>query len=390
MDSLISLCIFIIILFLYIHIANQYKLGEELEIYETDYDDAKHLESVCELKQPVLIYVQNVFPSLFSDIIPETIAKYGSHDVNIKDCDDYFTEKPSSVDSIILPLHNSIEFIENDQQHHLFSENNHEFLDETGILLKMKKIEHYIQPPLSVTSRYDLMFGSKNTCTPLRYHNNNRKFLCVTNGKIKIKMSPWKSCKFLHQYKDYENYEFRSLINPKKPQSQYALDFEKTNFIEFLIHPGYMLYIPPFWWYSIQYLDDPSTFICSFTYSSLINHVSNIKDLSLYFLQQQNITKKIEKQKEFILPKTHADDTLSNEEESHEQINQSELPIIEEKEKTNETDIKKDEQDVNEIQELEPEPITKEKIEEPPKTKKIKTKKQINKDENINYSISDI
>ena len=47
MDSLISLCIFIIILFLYIHIANQYKLGEELEIYETDYDDAKHLESVC-------------------------------------------------------------------------------------------------------------------------------------------------------------------------------------------------------------------------------------------------------------------------------------------------------------------------------------------------------
>ena len=65
-----------------------------------------------------------------------------------------------------------------------------------------------------------------------------------------------------------------------------------------------------------------------------------------------------------------------------------ELPVIEEKEKTNETDIKKDEEDVNEIKE--PEPITEEKIEEPPKTKKIKTKKQINKEENINYSISDI
>ncbi len=149
-----------------------------------------------------------------------------------------------------------------------------------------------------------------------------------------------------------------------------------------------MLYIPPFWWYSIQYLDDPSTFICSFTYSSLINHVSNIKDLSLYFLQQQNITKKIEKQNELILPRTNADDTKPNEKEIDEQINQSELPVIEEKEKTNETDIKKDEEDVNEIKE--PEPITEEKIEEPPKTKKIKTKKQINKEENINYSISDI
>ena len=389
MDSLISLCIFIIILFLYIHIANQYKLGEELEIYETDYDDAKHLESVCELKQPVLVYVQNVFPSLFSDIVPETVAKYGSHDVNIKDCHDYFTENPSSVDPIILPLNNSIEFIENDQQHHLFSENNQDFLDETGILLKMKKIEHCIQPPLSITSKYDLMFGSKNTCTPLRYHNNNRKFLCVTNGKVKIKMSPWKSCKFLHPYKDYENYEFRSLINPKRPQSQYALDFEKTNFIEFLVHPGFMLYIPPFWWYSIQYLDDPSTFICSFTYSSLINHVSNIKDLSLYFLQQQNITKKVEHQNEFILPKTTDTSIPDEQNEIIEQTEHQEVPIEEvKKEESNETEIKKEENSTNEIKE--PEPTTSEIIEEPPKTKKIKTKKQINKDENISYSISDI
>ena len=55
MDPLTTLCIFITILFLYIHIANQFKTSEELEIYETDYNSLKHLEDVCELKQPFLM-----------------------------------------------------------------------------------------------------------------------------------------------------------------------------------------------------------------------------------------------------------------------------------------------------------------------------------------------
>ena len=44
MDAIITLCIFITILFLYIHIANQFKKSEELEIYETDYNNNKHIE----------------------------------------------------------------------------------------------------------------------------------------------------------------------------------------------------------------------------------------------------------------------------------------------------------------------------------------------------------
>jgi ribosomal protein L16 Arg81 hydroxylase len=106
-------------------------------------------------------------------------------------------------------------------------------------------------------------------------------------------MTPWKNTKFLHPYKDYENYEFCSLVHPTKPHKDFELDFEKTNFLEFEINKGYMLYIPPYWWYSIIYLDDPSTYVCQVTYNTLINCVSNIKNLSLYFLQQQNITKKM-------------------------------------------------------------------------------------------------
>jgi hypothetical protein len=300
MDPLITLCIFITILFLYIHIANQFKKGEELEIYETDYNSLKHLEDVCELKQPFLMNMSNVVPSLFSNIVPENIAKYSSHDINMKDCNDYFLEQyssPSSVDPIILPFNTTIKFLESDKLGHLFSENNQEFLDETNLLKKIKVVDDYLKPSFIINNKYDLLFGSCNTVTPLRYHTDSRQFLFVTNGKIKIKMTPWKSTKFLHPYNDYENYEFRSLVHPTKPHKDFSLDFEKTKFLEFEVNSGYMLYIPPYWWYSIIYLDNPSTFVCNVTYNSIINCVSNIKNLSLYLLQQQNITKKINNNK---------------------------------------------------------------------------------------------
>ena len=60
MNSITTLCIFIVILFLYIHIANQFKKSDDLEIYETDFTSTKHLEDVCELKQPVLMNMVNI------------------------------------------------------------------------------------------------------------------------------------------------------------------------------------------------------------------------------------------------------------------------------------------------------------------------------------------
>ena len=303
MDPLVTLCIFITILFLYIHIANQFKTSEELEIYETDYSSLKHLEDVCELKQPFLMDMKTISPSLFSDIVPENIAKHSSHDINMKDCNDYFTEdlsNPTNVDPIILPFSTTIKLLESDKSGHLFSENNQEFLDETSLLKKIKVMDNYLKPSFIIQSKYDLLFGSCNSVTPLRYHTDSRQFLCVTNGKIRVKMTPWKNSKFLHTYKDYENYEFRSLVHPTKPHKDFILDFEKTHFIDFEVNQGHMLYIPPYWWYSIIYLDDPATYACNITYNSIINCVSNIKHLTLYFLQQQNITRKINKTHDFM------------------------------------------------------------------------------------------
>jgi len=160
---------------------------------------------------------------------------------------------------------------------------------------KFQSVDRILKPSFSVNTRYDLWFGAKNTVTPLRYHTDSRQFLCITNGKIRIKMTHWKSTKYLHPYKDYEKYEFCSPVHPHNPDKSYQFDFDKTNFMEFDVKEGYMLYIPPYWWYSISYLDEPNTYVSSITYNSLVNCLSNSWDLSLYFLQQQNIKQKTEK-----------------------------------------------------------------------------------------------
>ena len=283
---------------------NQYKISEDLEIYEMDYSNNVHLQEVCEIRQPVLFQFNSIHSHLFQDISPKNIAKYGSYDVKLKDLHDYTNgDTVDTVDAFTISLNNTIKLMENDNIAHYFSENNEDFLEETGLIKSIKSMDEFLKPLFNVNTKYDLMFGSPNAVTPLRYHNNYRQFLCVVSGKIHVKMTPWKSSKYLHPIKDYDNYEFRSPIHPIAPLAQYITDFEKTKFLEFDVSEGFILYIPPYWWYSIQYTCEKPTFVCGVSYNTVMNCISNVHDLGLYWLQQQNITKKITK----IPPSIHSE-----------------------------------------------------------------------------------
>ena len=74
----------------------------------------------------------------------------------------------------------------------------------------------------------------------------------MLSGKVKIKLSPPKSSKYLHQIKDYDNFEFRSPINVWNIQEEYKIDFDKIKCMEITLEPGKILFIPAYWWYSIK------------------------------------------------------------------------------------------------------------------------------------------
>jgi hypothetical protein len=213
--------------------------------------------------------------------------------VAIKDAHDYYKET-SAVDSVSLSLNSTHQLFDNDKASHFFSEDNSEFLEESGIVKPIQDLDEWFKPVFNVHKTYDLLFGSAGSITPLRYHNYYRQFFCVTSGSIRVKMAPWKCAKYLHPVNDYENYEFRSPVHPLNPQPQFAKDFDKTKFLEFEVQEGYAFYVPPYWWYSIQY-SDANTFITCASYVTAMNCISNLPNLGIHWLQQQNITKKITK-----------------------------------------------------------------------------------------------
>ena len=56
-----SIFIFIIILFLYIHIIDQYKRNEDLDILEMDYQNNVDLQKICNIRQPFVFDFKIVF-----------------------------------------------------------------------------------------------------------------------------------------------------------------------------------------------------------------------------------------------------------------------------------------------------------------------------------------
>ena len=54
---------------------NQYKLSDELEIYEMDYIQNHNLQEVCEMKQPIIFQFEHIHPELFETMKFDTFLR---------------------------------------------------------------------------------------------------------------------------------------------------------------------------------------------------------------------------------------------------------------------------------------------------------------------------
>jgi hypothetical protein len=324
MTFLINIVLFLIIFFLYIHITQQLKTSEDLEIYEMDYTTNSQLQEVCDLKQPVLFNYKTINPDLFENITYEKLDDFELHDVKLKDINDYLTtnQNQTSVDYLNIPYKTAKTFMVSDTKSAYFIENNGDFIEETGIYSDLKENDNHLKPSMNLLSKYDICSGSPSATTHLRYHCEYRRFICVHSGKCQIKMTPFKSTKYLHGIKDYENYEFYSPVNPWKPQKEYRRDIEKIKFLEFDINPGYILYIPPYWWYSIKFSNQTTNLFTSYEYISVMNCIANLPHWVLYFIQQHNIKNKITKTLEMTAPESSEEKKEKND-DKHEKITEN-------------------------------------------------------------------
>jgi hypothetical protein len=294
MQQFFAILIFCIVLFFYLHIYFQLKTSNDLEVYEIEQPSKEKLEEICDLRQPVIFDYQN--DSLLETCkLSQIVEHYSAFDVklrNVKDVDD------NTDLHIPVTLKAALSILNGDKDAKYMSEKNGDFLEETGIIKNYKYNDAFLRPPMVSNCFYDFLTASQNTETLLQYSVNYRNFYLVTHGVIKIKLIPPKSARYLYPIEDYENFEFRSPLNPWAIQRQYKADFDKIKTLEIELTPGKIIYIPAYWWYSIKFME-PLSSVCVFKYRTYMNTVAILPKLCMKTLQRQNTKREIVKKVRF-------------------------------------------------------------------------------------------
>ena len=288
MRVILNLLIFCLVLFIYLHVYYHIKTSDDLEVYEIEQPSKDKLEEICDLRQPVIFDYPNerLLQSCKRNVIQDT---YGAFDIKIrnvgKDIDDE--------EELYIPLTytSALSAVKEDKDGKYVVENNNDFLEETGMIKTFRYNDAFIRPYMVSNCIYDLTTASSNTKTPFRYDVNYRNYYLVTEGSAKIKLAPPKSGRYLYPQNDYENFEFRSPVNPWDVQQQYKPDFDKIKCLEVNLKEGQMIYIPAYWWNSIEYSSD--TTICTFKYRTYMNVVAIMPKLVMRLLQSQNVKRKV-------------------------------------------------------------------------------------------------
>jgi len=274
------------------------KTSDELEIYEIDQVSKEKLEEICDLRQPVLLDGDEDIERMIATMNKETLLNtYPIFEVKIGD-----TQKQTNGDdiSLPLPLQMAEKLFKEDTNGRYFSENNNDFLNDTGAVKNLSYNDGFLRPSLVSNRFYDIIMGSTEVETPLRYDLNYRNYFFVTQGIIKVKLSPPKSGRYLYPIMDYENFEFRSPINPWSPQPKYAADFDKIKCLDIVLVPGRVLFIPAYWWYSFK-LGENSSMGC-LKYRTYLNNIAISPHIFMYALQNQNVERRIVKTASLPLP----------------------------------------------------------------------------------------
>ena len=299
-----SILIFCIVLFLYLHIHFHLKRSNDLEVYEIDQPSKQRLEEVCDIRQPTTFEYYN--EQLLNQLSYQAIHNsYRAFDVNIRDVSktpmsggssstntDDATNRQKGTDNdfvLYIPIALKIahEVLKNDTEMKYVSENNADFIDETGLIKTFQLNDDFLRPYMVSKCMYDIFMASTNTITPLRYDVNYRNYLLVTQGSIRVMLIPPKDTRYLYPINDYDVFEFRSPVNPWKVQPEYQDDFDKIKTLEVELYQGMVMFIPAYWWYSIKFIGS-ETSVCSFKYRTYMSTLSIAPQIVMSGLQHMN------------------------------------------------------------------------------------------------------
>jgi hypothetical protein len=285
-EIIIAMFIFLIVLFLYLHIQFQLKTSNDLEIYEIENELTKEkMEEICDLRQPIVLDTTEELSQLipiFSKL--NLLNEYSSYEIKVRN-----KKNIGTTEDLFIPLQISVadELFSSDVSQNFYTENNSDFLNESGLIKFIRINDFILKPHLSCYSSYDIIFGTENVKTPLKYENSYRNYILSTEGLVTIRLIPPKYNKYCNIEIDYENLEHRSEINVWDTQEKYKIIMKKIKYLDVELPIGKILYIPAYWLYSVKFNKNSSLLLLK--YRTYMNVITISPTLAMNWLQNQNI-----------------------------------------------------------------------------------------------------
>jgi len=271
------------VLLIYLHVIYHLKKNNTNEVYYLENISKEKVEELCDLRQPAVFNYEN---QAIRDTILVSMRekKHDNASVNIRN-------SITMENSVPLSLEKTRDLFEKDDKSTYYSENNADLISSGGINHIIDSNDYYLKPCMVISKTYDIMFGSNNAYSPMRYDINYRNFYYCLKGSVKIKLSPPKSSEYLSETKNYNTFEFSSPINPWNVQDEYMFDMKNVDTLDITLREGQVLYIPAFWWYSIEFQKE--AVISSLKYRTYMNTLAVLPRFILRFFQMQNVSHKL-------------------------------------------------------------------------------------------------
>ena len=139
--------------------------------------------------------------------------------------------------------------------------------------------------PLSITKNIYLNIGMKSKQIPILCTSQyDRCFLHVLKGALKVRLYDPRQSKYL--YRDYQKkmrclkntstnfYNSKiNILNDSDTIQELFPNFSKAVYTDILLREGNLMYIPNFWWFTIEYQEDSISLV--YTSNTIISYIYN-------------------------------------------------------------------------------------------------------------------
>ena len=246
--------IVLIILFFLFHSYYYLKVNNEIEILQLDNPTKSILEETLNKKSPFIITNLLINWSFIKDLNLELLKQnYGDKKVTLNNS---IIEQNKTM-KINQTLGEYIEWLNNTEgkdtnNMNVYLAENDDLLSNTKLMEKIKKETSILNCPLNLVNTYPLWIGHNHSKTGLHYDTDTRNFLCQLRGQKKVYLFPPNQSKYLYPSSKFDSGAKCSQVNFWDVNTEKFPLFNQSKYIEIILSPGQILYIPPYWWHCME------------------------------------------------------------------------------------------------------------------------------------------